>query len=167
VRKIKKQRRRISCAVFVPVWGLVRVFQKMQTISTLGRLSVLMIKIRKSVEKDWKSFDFQSKSFGGDKRDRTADLMTASWYRFVISNVLAPNTSVLSAKSAEFHSDLSTASTYFHAHLGHNLGQKIQSTQTVVRILIKLILGFVIRSKAIDQISKEYRGHFIFRNVYL
>ena len=105
--------------------------------------------------------------FGGDKRDRTADLMTASWYRFVISNVLAPNTSVLSAKSAEFHSDLSTASTYFHAHLGHNLGQKIQSTQTVVRILIKLILGFVIRSKAIDQISKEYRGHFIFRNVYL
>ena len=63
---------------FCPVWVLVRVFQKMQKISTLGRLSVLMIKIRKSVEKDWKSFDFQSKSFGGDKRDRTADLMTAS-----------------------------------------------------------------------------------------
>ena len=105
--------------------------------------------------------------FGGDKRDRTTDLMTASWYRFVISNVLAPNTSVLSAKSAEFYSDLSTASTCFHAHLGHNPGQKIQSTQTVVRILIKLILGFVIRSKAIDQISKEYRGHFIFRDVYL
>ena len=112
---------------------------------------------------------FQTKTslFGGDKRDRTADLMTASWYRFVISNVLAPNTSVLSAKSAEFYSDLSTASTCFHAHLGHNPGQKIQSTQTVVRILIKLILGFVIRSKAIDQISKEYRGHFIFRDVYL
>ena len=63
---------------FCPVWVLVRVFQKMQKISTLGRLSVLMIKIRKSVEKDWKSFDFQSKLFGGDKRDRTADLMTAS-----------------------------------------------------------------------------------------
>ena len=63
---------------FCPVWVLVQVFQKMQKISTLGRLSVLMIKIRKSVEKDWKSFDFQSKSFGGDKRDRTADLMTAS-----------------------------------------------------------------------------------------
>ena len=46
---------------FCPVWVLVRVFQKMQKISTLGRLSVLMIKIRKSVEKDWKSFDFQSK----------------------------------------------------------------------------------------------------------
>ena len=61
--------------------------------------------------------------FGGDKRDRTADLMTASCDRFVISNVLAPNTSVLSAKSAEFYSDLSTASTCFHAHLGHNLGQ--------------------------------------------
>ena len=104
---------------------------------------------------------------GGDKRDRTADLRTASCDRFVISNVLAPNTSVLSAKSAEFYSDLSTASTCFHAHLGHNPGQKIQSTQTVVRILIKLILGFVIRSKAIDQISKEYRGHFIFRDVYL
>ena len=95
----------------------------MQTISTLGRLSVLMIKIRKSVEKDWKSFDFQSKSFGGDKRDRTADLMTASWYRFVISNVLAPNTSVLSAKSAGFCKVLSIASTRFRAHLGQNLGQ--------------------------------------------
>ena len=105
--------------------------------------------------------------FGGDKRDRTADLMTASWYRFVISNVLAPNTSVLSTKSAGFCKGLPIASTRFRAHLGHNPGQKIQSTQTVVRILIKLILGFVIRSKAIDQISKEYRGHFIFRDVYL
>ena len=36
---------------FCPVWVLVRVFSKMQKISTLGRLSVLMIKIRKSVEK--------------------------------------------------------------------------------------------------------------------
>ena len=123
MRKIKKQRRRISCAVFVPVWGLVRVFQKMQTISTLGRLSVLMIKIRKSVEKDWKSFDFQSKLFGGDKRDRTADLMTASCHRFVISGDFEYNTSVPSTKNTEFHSNLSTASTRFRAHLGHNLGQ--------------------------------------------
>ena len=95
----------------------------MQKISTLGRLSVLMIKIRKSVEKDWKSFDFQSKLFGGDKRDRTADLMTASCYRFVIWSVFASNTSVLSAISTGFHGDLSTASIRFRAHLGHNLGQ--------------------------------------------
>ena len=105
--------------------------------------------------------------FGGDKRDRTADLMTARCYRFVISSVFSSNPSVVSAKSAGFHKILSIASTRIRAHLGHNLGQKIQSTQTVVRILIKLILGFVIRSKAIDQISKEYRGHFIFRDVYL
>ena len=105
--------------------------------------------------------------FGGDKRDRTADLMTASCYRFVIWSVFASNTSVLSTKSAGFYKALATASTCFHAHLGHNPGQKIQSTQTVVRILIKLILGFVIRIKSIDQISKEYRGHFIFRDVYL
>ena len=105
--------------------------------------------------------------FGGDKRDRTADLMTASCYRFVISNVLAPNTSIPSTKNTKFHKILPAASTCFHAHLGHNPGQKIQSTQTVVRILIKLILGFVIRIKSIDQISKEYRGHFIFRDVYL
>ena len=112
---------------FCPVWVLVRVFQKMQKISTLGRLSVLMIKIRKSVEKDWKSFDFQSKLFGGDKRDRTADLMTASCYRFVILSVFASNTSVLSTKSTGFHGDLSTASTRFRAHLGHNLGQGSQA----------------------------------------
>ena len=66
--------------------------------------------------------------FGGDKRDRTADLMTASCDRFVIWSVFASNTSVLSAKSAEFHSDLSAAPTRFRAHLGHNPGQKIQST---------------------------------------
>ena len=108
---------------FCPVWVLVRVFQKMQKISTLGRLSVLMIKIRKSVEKDWKSFDFQSKLFGGDKRDRTADLMTASCDRFVISGDFEYNTSVPSTKNTEFHSNLSTASTRFRAHLGHNLGQ--------------------------------------------
>ena len=105
--------------------------------------------------------------FGGDKRDRTADLMTASCDRFVILSVFTSNPSVPSVKSAGFCKVLSIASTRFRAHLGHNPGQKIQSTQTVVRILIKLILGFVIRSKAIDQISKEYRGHFIFRDVYL
>ena len=111
---------------FCPVWVLVRVFQKMQKISTLGRLSVLMIKIRKSVEKDWKSFDFQSKLFGGDKRDRTADLMTARCYRFVISSVFSSNPSVVSAKSAGFHKILSIASTRIRAHLGHNLGQDKQ-----------------------------------------
>ena len=105
--------------------------------------------------------------FGGDKRDRTADLMTARWHRFVISGVFSSNTSVQRTKSAAFRAVLSTASTCFRAHLGHNPGQKIQSTQTVVRILIKLILGFVIRIKSIDQISKEHRGHFIFRDVYL
>ena len=98
----------------------------MQKISTLGRLSVLMIKIRKSVEKDWKSFDFQSKLFGGDKRDRTADLMTARCYRFVISSVFSSNPSVVSAKSAGFHKILSIASTRIRAHLGHNLGQDKQ-----------------------------------------
>ena len=62
--------------------------------------------------------------FGGDKRDRTADLMTASCYRFVISNVLAPNTSVLSAKSAGFCKVLSIASTRFRAHLGQGIGEQ-------------------------------------------
>ena len=61
--------------------------------------------------------------FGGDKLDRTADLMTASCYRFVILSVFASNTSVPSAKSAGFCKVLSIASTRFHAHLGHNLGQ--------------------------------------------
>ena len=61
--------------------------------------------------------------FGGDKRDRTADLMTASCYRFVIWSVFASNTSVPPAKSAGFYKVLATASTCFHAHLGHNLGQ--------------------------------------------
>ena len=61
--------------------------------------------------------------FGGDKRDRTADLMTASCYRFVILGVFASNTSVPSAKSAGFRKDLSIASTRFCTHLGHNLGQ--------------------------------------------
>lgn len=59
---MQKQRREamffLRC--FYPVWVLVRVFQKMQKIGTPDRLLVLTIKIRKSKEKDWKSFDFQS-----------------------------------------------------------------------------------------------------------
>ena len=61
--------------------------------------------------------------FGGDKRDRTADLMTASCDRFVIWSVFASNTSVLSTKSAGFCKTLSAVSTRFRAHLGHNLSQ--------------------------------------------
>lgn len=61
--------------------------------------------------------------FGGDKLDRTADLMTASCDRFVILSVFSSNTSVPPAKSAGFYKALATASTCFHAHLGHNLGQ--------------------------------------------
>ena len=61
--------------------------------------------------------------FGGDKRDRTADLMTASCDRFVILSVFTSNPSVPSAKSAGFCKVLSIASTRFRAHLGHNLGQ--------------------------------------------
>ena len=47
---------------------------------------------------------FQTKTslFGGDKRDRTADLMTASCDRFVILSVFTSNPSVPSAKSAGF-----------------------------------------------------------------
>ena len=122
---------------FCPVWVLVRVFQKMQKISTLGRLSVLMIKIRKSVEKDWKSFDFQSKLFGGDKRDRTADLMTASCYRFVMLSVLPSNPSVQSVKSAGFCKVLSIMSTRFRAHLGHNLGQGMRLPFNNSKVFIK------------------------------
>ena len=36
---------------FCPVWVLVRVFQKMQKINTLGRWPVLTIKIRKAKKK--------------------------------------------------------------------------------------------------------------------
>ena len=61
--------------------------------------------------------------FGGDKRDRTADLMTASCYRFVMLSVLPSNPSVQSVKSAGFCKVLSIMSTRFRAHLGHNLGQ--------------------------------------------
>ena len=64
--------------------------------------------------------------FGGDKRDRTADLMTASYYRFVILGAFASNPSVPSTKNTEFHSDLPIASTRIRAHLGHNLGQGSQ-----------------------------------------
>ena len=64
--------------------------------------------------------------FGGDKRDRTADLMTASCYRFVILSVFMSNPSVQSAKSVGFCEVLSTASTRFRAHLGHNLGQGLR-----------------------------------------
>ena len=65
---------------------------------------------------------------GGDKRDRTADLMTASCDRLVILGGFASNTSVPSTKNTEFYSDLSTASTRIRAHLGHNLGQGSQAT---------------------------------------
>ena len=61
--------------------------------------------------------------FGGDKRDRTADLMTASCDQFVILSVFTSNPSVPSTKSAGFCKVLSIASTRFRAHLGHNLGQ--------------------------------------------
>ena len=71
---------------------------------------------------------FQTKTslFGGDKRDRTADLMTASCDRLVILGGFASNTSVLTAKSVGFCEVLSTASTCFRAHLGHNLGQGVR-----------------------------------------
>ena len=68
-------------------------------------------------------FHLKTSLFGGDRRDRTADLMTASCDRFVISGDFEYNTSVPSTKNTEFHSNLSTASTRFRAHLGHNLGQ--------------------------------------------
>ena len=60
---------------------------------------------------------------GGDKRDRTADLMTASCDLFVILSVFMSNPSVRSVKSAGFCKALSIASTRFRAHLGQNLGQ--------------------------------------------
>ena len=69
--------------------------------------------------------------FGGDKRDRTADLMTASCYRFVILNVFASNSSVQSTKSAGFCKVLSIASTRFCTHLGHNLGQDRQGIRRI------------------------------------
>ena len=58
---------------------------------------------------------------GREKRDRTADLMTASCYRFVMLSVFASNTSVLSAKSAKFRKDFPIASTRFRAHLGQGM----------------------------------------------
>ena len=68
---------------------------------------------------------------GGDKRDRTADLMTASCDRFMISGDFEYNASVPSTKNTEFHSDLSTASTRFRAHLGQNLGQDRQGIRRI------------------------------------
>ena len=64
--------------------------------------------------------------FGGDKRDRTADLMTASCDRFVVWSVFASNTSVLSTKSTIFYSALRIVSTRFRTHLGHNPGQAVR-----------------------------------------
>ena len=71
-------------------------------------------------------FHLKTSLFGGDKRDRTADLMTASCDRFVILSVFTSNPSVPSVKSAGFCEVLSTASTRFRAHLGHNLGQGVR-----------------------------------------
>ena len=63
--------------------------------------------------------------FGGDKRDRTADLMTASSHLFVISGTFAPTVYILDTKNTDFYAILSTASIRFRAHLGQNLGQAI------------------------------------------
>ena len=60
---------------------------------------------------------------GGDKRDRTADLMTASCDRFVISGDFEYNTSVPPTKSTGFCGGSPIVSIRFRAHLGHNLGQ--------------------------------------------
>ena len=60
---------------------------------------------------------------GGDKRDRTADLMTASCDLFVILSVFTSNPSVESVKSAGFCGGSPIVSIRFRAHLGHNLGQ--------------------------------------------
>ena len=74
---------------------------------------------------------------GGDKRDRTADLMTASCDRLVILGGFASNTSVLTAKSVGFCSALSIASTRFRAHLGHNLGQGMRLLFNNSKVFIK------------------------------
>ena len=68
---------------------------------------------------------------GGDKRDRTADLMTASCDRFVMLSVFTSNPSVQPVKSAGFCSALRIASTRFRAHLGHNLGQDKQGIRRI------------------------------------
>ena len=80
-------------------------------------------KTKKPVSQGNEFFAASHKEVGGDKRDRTADLMTASCDRFVILGAFASNASVLSVKSAGFCKVLSIASTRFRAHLGHNLGQ--------------------------------------------
>ena len=71
-------------------------------------------------------FHLKTSLFGGDKRDRTADLMTGSCDRFVISGDFEYNTSVPSTKSTESHGNLPIVSTRFRAHLGHNLGQGVR-----------------------------------------
>ena len=68
---------------------------------------------------------------GGDKRDRTADLMTASCDRFVILSLFASNPSVPSVKSTIFYSALRIVSTRFRAHLGQNLGQDRQGIRRI------------------------------------
>ena len=75
--------------------------------------------------------------FGGDKRDRTADLMTANCYRFVILSLFSSNTSVPSTKSTEFHGDLPFASTRFRTHLGHNLGKGMRLPFNNSKVFIK------------------------------
>ena len=61
--------------------------------------------------------------FGGDKRDRTADLMTASCDRFVISGDFEYNTSVQSAKNAIFYRALRIVSTRFRVNCTPGSGQ--------------------------------------------
>ena len=92
--------------------------------------------------------------FGGDKRDRTADLMTARWRRFVISGVFSSNMSVQSTKSAVFHAVLSTASMRFFAHLGHNLGLGSRARlETFFEVKIDCSLHF-----ADSQVKKRLDG---------
>ena len=78
--------------------------------------------LSKKQRKSPKIIRFQDFS-GGDKRDRTADLMTASCDLFVILSVFTSNPPVPSAKNTGFCKVLSITSTRFRAHLGHNLGQ--------------------------------------------
>ena len=91
---------------------------------------------------------------GGDKRDRTADLMTARWRRFVISGIFSSNMSVQSTKSAIFHAVLSTASMRFFAHLGQNLGQGSRARlETFFEVKIDCSLHF-----ADSQVKKRLDG---------
>ena len=67
-------------------------------------------------------FHLKTSLFGGDKRDRTADLMNASCDRLVILGGFASNTSVLTAKSVGFCEVLSTAPIRFSRTLGSQSG---------------------------------------------